>query len=122
MVSLIIVAVILVSTWGLLRDSLNYSMDAVPENVNLPAIKKYFTRLEFVKEIHDLHIWPMSTTEVALTVHIVVNKNSLDNNFLSNIQQHLHDHFGIEHSTIQVETSIAENNCMLDSNKHGKKG
>jgi len=115
--SLIIVAVILVATWGVLRDSLNYSIDAVPKSINIPAIKNYLTNLESVNGIHDLHIWPMSTTEIAMTVHIMVNKISLDNNFLSNIQQHLHDHFGIEHSTIQVETSMSENSCMLDSQK-----
>ncbi len=63
---------------------------------------------------HDLHIWPLSTTEIALTVHLVVDADSLDNDFLSNIQQHLHDHFGIEHVTIQVETSRFKTSCMLD--------
>jgi cobalt-zinc-cadmium efflux system protein len=118
-VSLIIVAVILVGTWGLLRDSLNYAMDAVPDSIDIPAIKNYLLKVDSINSIHDLHVWPLSTSEIALTVHIVVNEESLDNNFLRNLQQHLHDYFGIEHSTIQVETSLGENDCMLDRHKCG---
>ena len=70
-----------------------------------------------VNRIHDLHIWPLSTTEVALTVHIVVNDDFIDNNFLRKVQQYLHDHFGIEHATIQVEASKKGNECMLDKEK-----
>ncbi|MBU4330367.1 MAG: cation transporter, partial [Acidobacteria bacterium] len=72
---------------------------------------------DHINRIHDLHVWPLSTTEIALTVHLVVKDVSLDNNFLRTLQQHLHDHFGIEHSTIQIETSTGENDCMLDSDK-----
>jgi cobalt-zinc-cadmium efflux system protein len=118
-VSLMIVAVILVGTWGLLRDSLNYAMDAVPDSIDIPAIKNYLLKVDSINSIHDLHVWPLSTSEIALTVHIVVNEESLDNNFLRNLQQHLHDYFGIEHSTIQVETSLGENDCMLDRHKCG---
>ena len=116
-VSLMIVAVILVGTWGLLRDSINYAMDAVPDNIDIPAIRNYLKSFDHVNRIHDLHVWPLSTTEIALTVHLVVKDVSLDNNFLRTLQQHLHDHFGIEHSTIQIETSTGENDCMLDSDK-----
>ncbi len=117
-VSLMIAAVILAGTWGLLRDSMNYAMDAVPDSIDLPAVKNYLMSFNHVNRIHDLHVWPLSTTEIALTVHIVVNIDSLDNNFLLDLQQHLHDHFGIEHSTIQVETSMGKNDCMLDSHQH----
>ncbi len=116
-VSLMIVAVILVGTWGLFRDSMNYAMDAVPDSIDIRAIRNYLMSFDHVNSIHDLHVWPLSTTEIALTVHIVVNDDSLDNNFLRSLQQHLHDHFAIEHSTIQVETSMGENDCMLDSQK-----
>jgi len=116
-VSFVIVAVILVGTWGLLRDSINYAMDAVPDGIDIPAIRSYLLSFAHVNRIHDLHVWPLSTTEIALTVHLVVNNDSLDNIFLGTLQQHLHDHFGIEHSTIQVETSIGEIDCMLDSHK-----
>lgn len=116
-VSLIIAAVIFVGTLGLLRDSINYAIDAVPKNINIPEIRRYLMSFDHVNRIHDLHVWPLSTTEVALTVHLAVNEDPLDKHFLRNIQQHLHDRFGIEHSTIQVETSIGDNNCMLDRPK-----
>ena len=115
-VSFAIVAVIFIGTWGLLRDSMDYAMDAVPKHIDLSGIKEYLLGLDHVDRIHDLHIWPLSTTEIALSVHLVVDAGSLDNDFLSKLQQHLHDHFGIEHATIQVETSRCDTNCMLDGN------
>lgn len=114
MVTLVIVAVIFVGTWNLLRDSVNYAMDAVPKNMDIVSIKQYLMHLDKVSCIHDLHVWPMSTSEVALTVHIVVDDTQVDNKFLSEIQEHLHDHFDIEHATIQIETSTMANQCMLD--------
>ncbi|MDR4505804.1 MAG: cation diffusion facilitator family transporter [Candidatus Scalindua sp.] len=116
-VSLVIVVVILVGTWGFLRDSINYAMDAVPDRIDIPAIKNYLVSFDHVNRIHDLHVWPLSTTEIALTVHVVVNDASLDNNFLRSLQLHLHHRFGIVHSTIQVETAMGENECMLDTHK-----
>jgi len=120
MLSFVIVAVIFIGTWSLFQDSLNYAMDAVPKHIDLAGIKRYLSALEHVDRIHDLHIWPLSTTEIALTVHIVVDDDSLDNQFLLELQRHLHDHFGIEHSTIQVETSQFENVCLLDGSCHEK--
>jgi cobalt-zinc-cadmium efflux system protein len=116
-VSLVIVAVIFIGTWGLLRDSINYAIDAVPKTIDIVGIREYLNSFEHVSRIHDLHVWPLSTTEIALTVHIVVNNESLDNNFLRKIQQHLHDHFGIEHSTIQIETTEQNNECNLEKPK-----
>ncbi len=114
-ISLVIVAVIFVGTWGLLRESMNYAMDAVPESIDLDALKQYLMNTEQIVRFHDLHIWPLSTTEIALTVHIVVNDNKLDNGFLNMLQQYLHDHFGINHSTIQMETLTEEDDCVLDN-------
>ncbi|MBM9605205.1 cation diffusion facilitator family transporter [Desulfopila inferna] len=105
LVSLGIVAVILIGTWGLLRDSINYAIDAVPRSIDIPAVREYLLSFDRVLDIHDLHVWPLSTTEIALTVHLVVDDNRLDNHFLRNLQQNLHDNFGIEHATIQVEAS-----------------
>lgn len=113
-ISLVIVAVILVGTWGLLKDSMNYAMDAVPEGIDMSALKRYLMGFDSVDRIHDLHVWPLSTTEIALTVHLVVKDTQLDNNFLRHLQQHFHDHFGIDHSTIQIETATDEDLCMLD--------
>jgi cobalt-zinc-cadmium efflux system protein len=87
----------------------------VPDSIDIPALKGYLVSFDSVDRIHDLHVWPMSTTEIALTVHLVVNDTKLDNKFLHSLQQHLHDHFEIEHSTIQIETSTEEENCMLDN-------
>ena len=116
-ISLIIVAVIFVGTWGLLRDSINYAIDAVPKSIDIPEIRQYLTGLAHVVRIHDLHVWPLSTTQIALTVHLVVDQDALDNSFLQIIARHLHDRFGIAHSTIQVESSKGEINCLLDSHE-----
>jgi cobalt-zinc-cadmium efflux system protein len=103
LVSFLIVAVILVSTWSLLRESLSLAIDAVPEHIDMPGVGNYLNGLDHVSEMHDLHVWALSTTEVALTVHLVVDKDVLPKDFLSEIQHHLHDQFAIDHSTIQVE-------------------
>ena len=113
-ISLVIVVVVLVATWNLLQDSINLSIDAVPQGIDISDIKDYLTRIKDVSEIHDLHVWALSTTETALTVHLVTTKDLIDNNFLQEVQQHLHDNFGIEHATIQVEKEDTENSCMLN--------
>ncbi|WP_296059983.1 cation diffusion facilitator family transporter [uncultured Amphritea sp.] len=119
-ISLVIVAVILAGTLGLLKDSMNYALDAVPDGIDIPELKQYFSGLESVERIHDLHVWPLSTTEIALTVHLVVNTTELDNRFLRDQQQHLHDHYGIAHATLQIESSTDEQRCMLDNVKPQK--
>jgi cobalt-zinc-cadmium efflux system protein len=116
-VSLAIVAIVLIGTWGLLRDSINYAIDAVPNNIDTAGINQYFLSFENVSRIHDLHVWPLSTNETALTVHLVVNNESLDNSFLKNLEKHLHDHFNIGHSTIQIETSEQDNECSLEKDE-----
>lgn len=113
LISLLIVAVILVGTWSLLRESMNLAIDSVPKDVDIEGIKTYLTSLENVRQIHDLHVWAMSTTETALTVHLITTDSVLSTDFLSKIEQHLHDYFDIEHSTIQIEKQNAES-CMLD--------
>ena len=103
LISLTIVLVIMVGTWSLLRDSFNLAIDAVPAHIDMPGIRNYLSGLEHVSEIHDLHVWPLSTREVALTVHLNVECSGLPSGFLSEIHKHLHDRFDIGHSTIQVE-------------------
>ncbi len=115
-ISLLIVVIVFAGTWGLLRESLNYALDAVPAGIDLSGISRYLMDREPVCRLHDLHVWPWSTTEVALTVHLVVNRETLDNLFLRTVQQDLHDRFGIAHATIQVESAAGENCCMLDEN------
>ncbi len=115
--SLVIVGILLVSTWGLLRDSMRYAMDAVPESVDIAGVKQYLRDIPGVTRIHDLHVWPLSTTETALTVHLVVDGSTVDNRFLSQVQQELHDRFGIAHATIQVECCHQDGSCLLDNER-----
>lgn len=110
-VSLIIVAVILVGTWNLLRESVNLALDAVPEGIDPLAVRTYLSELSRVVEVHDLHIWAMSTTETALTAHLVMLTGNPGDAFLSRIAMELHDKFGIEHTTIQVETGNFLREC-----------
>lgn len=102
-ISLVIAAVILLSTWGLLRDSLNLAVDAVPRDVNPQDVRAYLVGLPGVQQLHDLHIWPMSTTDTALTAHLVMELMPEDDEFLHHVSQHLESKFGIHHPTIQIE-------------------
>lgn len=113
LVSFIIVAVILYSTYHLLIDSINLSLDAVPENIDIEAVGSYLRSLPEVSDIHDLHIWALSTTDAALTVHLLT-KRQTDISFISNIQRNLDDKFDIGHSTIQVEFGEGNSNCEVD--------
>ena len=101
--SLIIVALIVYGTWGLLRDSVNLALDAVPEGIDVDAINEYLAGLPTCVEVHDLHIWGMSTTEAALTAHLVMAQSACDDAMLAATAQELHQKFGIEHTTLQVE-------------------
>ncbi len=112
-VSLIISLVIIYGTWDLLRHSVNLSMDAVPEEIDLPEVKKYLSSLEDVCDVHDLHIWAMSTTENALSAHLTVKKNTLDNKKLAMISSHLKKNFKIHHPTIQIELYDEHFECHL---------
>lgn len=101
--SLVIVIVIFFGTWGLLKESLNLSLDAVPEGIDLNQIKDYLSKLPTILEVHDLHIWGMSTTEAALTVHLIRSEIDDNDELLQRLTKELHDQFGIEHATIQIE-------------------
>lgn len=105
-VSLLIVVVIFVGTWSLLKDSLRLALDAVPKGVDVAAIRMYLLQIPGVTAVHDLHVWAMSTTETALTAHLVKPGQSVDDQFYHRIDHDLHDRFGIDHVTIQVETLV----------------
>ncbi len=105
LISLVIALVILLSTWGLLRDSLNLAVDAVPKNVDPGAVRSYLCSLPGVEAVHDLHIWPMSTTGTALTAHLVMNTLPADNHFLHDTAHGLDHLFHIEHATLQIEVA-----------------
>ena len=102
-ISLVIAAVIFLSTWGLLRDSLNLAVDAVPRGVDPDAVRDYLSTLPGVAAIHDLHIWAMSTTDTALTAHIVMERMPDSDDYLDEVARVLHDRFAINHPTIQLE-------------------
>lgn len=102
-VSLLIVVVIFLSTWDLLRESLDLALDAVPKGIDPEAVDKFLASQGDVAAVHDLHIWGLSTTEVALTAHLVVTDKSFDDARLAAICGELHDRYGIEHATIQIE-------------------
>jgi cobalt-zinc-cadmium efflux system protein len=101
--SLVIVAIIAVGTWGLLRDSACLALQAVPPGTDPNKVNEYLGALPEVVSVHDLHIWPMSTTETALTAHLEMPNGGADDKFLNDVCAHLHREFGIEHSTLQIE-------------------
>ena len=101
--SLIISAVIVWSTWGVLRDAVKMSLQGVPSQIDPGAIRGYLQSLPAVVEVHDLHIWPMSTTETALTCHLVMPAGYPEPEFLDVIYAELQHRFGIGHPTIQIE-------------------
>jgi len=102
-VTLLIAAVILGSTWGLLRESVNLALHAVPEGIDPEAVEAYLTGLPGVTAVHDVHIWAMSTTETALTAHLVKQDARDDDAIIAEATRVLHDRFGIEHTTLQWE-------------------
>ena len=110
-VSLAIVVVIAGGTWGLLRDSVNLALDAVPQGIDPLEIEAYLEGLPGVMAVHDLHIWGMSTTEAALTVHLVKPDASIDDALLARINTDLHQRFGIDHATVQFELGDVAHPC-----------
>ena len=101
--SIIISIVIAMGTWSVLRDSFNLAADAVPPHIDPVGIETYLRSVEGVCEVHDLHIWAMSTTHVVLTAHLVIPEGRVEDDLLFSISREVHDHHGIEHTTLQVE-------------------
>jgi cobalt-zinc-cadmium efflux system protein len=109
LVSFVIVAVIAWGTWGLARDSLKMGLLAVPARIDLTEVKQHLASYEGVTAVHDLHVWPMSTTETALTAHLVMPGRPASDTFLRDIAASLQVRFGVGHSTLQIESG--ENPC-----------
>ncbi|MBN2417238.1 cation transporter [bacterium] len=114
LISIGIAIVILAGTWSLLRDSFNLALDSVPAGIDLGEIRRFLLDRERVVRIHDLHVWALSTTETALSVHLVLSETPPRAGFLAALQRELHERFGIGHSTIQVEHTD-DDPCALDS-------
>ncbi|WP_416353832.1 cation diffusion facilitator family transporter [Agrilactobacillus fermenti] len=102
-VSLLIALIVLLGTWGLLRDAVNLSLDAVPKDIDLEQVKQIIQAKDTVSNVHDLHIWALSTTENALTAHICRTTLEDNNTFIKALDSQLTSQFDLSHTTIQVE-------------------
>ena len=113
-VSLILVAVISVGTWRLLKRSIALALDAVPEGIDPAAVRAHLASQPGVASVHDLQIWPMRTTEAALTAHLVMPEGDGDDAFLARLANELHEQFRVEHVTLQVERGDQKVTCELE--------
>ena len=105
--SIIIVGVILWSAWGLLKDSVELVLDAVPREIDYKDVETYLNDIPGVEDVHDLHIWALSTSDTAMTVHLVIPSGQTDQ-FIYDLRRELHDRFGIEHVTVQIEKEFED--------------
>lgn len=111
--SLVIVCIILWGTWNLFIDSLNLALDAVPKHIDIEEVRRFLLSKEGVEGIHDLHVWSLSTTHVALTAHLIM-PHGHDDEFITSLQTELEKKFKIKHTTFQVESRAMEKNCQTD--------
>jgi cobalt-zinc-cadmium efflux system protein len=118
--SIIVVAVIVAGTWGLGRDAMRLAMAAVPPGVDKPRIEKYLASLPGVTDVHDLHVWALSTTENAMTAHIVMPAGHPGDIFVDAIVGTLRVEYAMHHATLQVEMGTTEHSCSLDERTHAK--
>lgn len=116
--SVVIVLVILFGAWGLLRDSLRLALNAVPKHIDASVVSDYLSNLEGVTGIHDLHIWGLSTTESALTVHLVMPNGHPGDAFMDEIVHTLEKRYQVHHSTLQIELGTINHTCSLTEIKH----
>ena len=114
-VSLIIAVVIVISTWGLFRQSVHLLFDGVPHHVDMDAIQQWLTQQVGVDRVHDLHVWAMSTSQVALTAHLVMPQGAPGDAFLQTVTDHLKTQFKIDHTTLQIVQSPFSAGCQLPS-------
>lgn len=111
--SFIIIAVIVWGTWRLFTDSVDLALDAVPRHINLEKVREFLLSQKGVESVHDLHIWAMSTTKVALTAHLII-PDGIDDSFIGDLQHELEHEFGINHTTLQIENKNIEEDCNID--------
>lgn len=103
-VGILLTLFILKNSWNLFKETLNLSLDGVPKHIDLSKVAEFLHQIPGVVKVHDLHVWALSTTSSALTVHLVRPKGLLSPEERKNISHELRDHFHIDHTTIQVET------------------
>jgi cobalt-zinc-cadmium efflux system protein len=113
LVSLMVSAVIVFGTWGLLKSAIGLALDAVPEGLDVAAVRAHLLAVPGVAGLHDLHIWGMSTTETALTCHLIMPTGHPGDIVLNEMAQQLHHRFGIQHATIQIELADSDEICAL---------
>lgn len=112
-VSIVIGIVIIIGTWRLLRQSLDMALHAVPSGIDSASVRSFLEQVRGVCGVHDLHIWPMSTTETALTCHLVMPEGHPGDAALDQLAHDLHERFDIDHVTVQVEIGDPEHPCRL---------
>ncbi len=111
--SFVIILVILWGTWRLFTDSIDLALDAVHKQIKLDKLRNFLLSQNGVDDIHDLHVWAMSTTQIALTAHLIMPKGFSDE-FISELQEKLEHEFGIGHTTFQIENERIEKECKTD--------
>ena len=111
LVSIVIAIVIMLGTWSLLRDSVNLALQAVPAHIDPANVASFLTRMEGVREVHDLHIWGMSTSEVALSVHLLMEQGHPGDAFIRHVAHEVDHQFAIGHTTIQIELGDDGGEC-----------
>jgi cobalt-zinc-cadmium efflux system protein len=112
-ISLLFVGLILYGVWDLLEESLTMALQGVPQNIELLAVRTYLLERPGVSRVYDLHIWAVSTTNSALTARLMITGGYPGDDFLLQTRQELHNYFGIEYSTLQIETGAIGNYLNL---------
>ena len=112
LLALLVAALILITGYSLLRESLDLAMDAVPRNIDINEVREFLCSRPGVLDVHHMHIWAMSTTETALTVHLVVEREIIGDEMLKTIADQLSERFSIHHPTIQVECHQPDDDCV----------
>jgi cobalt-zinc-cadmium efflux system protein len=113
-IALAVVAAIVYATWDLFRESLRLALHAVPANVDVDGIRRYLGSLPGVAAVHDLHVWGMSTTDTALSAHLVRPEGHPGDRFLAEVSATLAARFGVHHATLQIEIGDPEHPCSLE--------
>lgn len=112
-ISLIVIGIVVYSTWDLLRDSVQLVLSAVPPHIDISEIEAYLREQPGVTDVHDLHVWGLSTTESALTVHLVMPDGYPGDAFMEDIRENLGSRYTIHHSTLQIEQGTSNHVCPI---------